>query len=149
MSLYYLETSALVKLYIQEPGTERLLRLASASAENRFAILSIAQAEFHSAVRRRTRDGDIDGAAAAQLLESLDGHVRTRFLRQNVNDVVLDLACGLIGKYPLRAYDAIQLAGCLVLRSAAPEQPVFSCAYHLLLEAAESEGLVCMDPASR
>ena len=149
MALYFLETSALVKLYVQEEGTERLLRIALPSAGNQLAILNIAQVEFHSAVRRRTRDGDIDEAVAAQVLGSFDADAVSRFITQAADEVVIDLACGLLANYPLRAYDAIQLAGCLALRSIAPEPPVFSCADHRLLEAAENEGLTCMDPASR
>jgi uncharacterized protein len=148
LPLYFLETSALVKLYVQELGTDRLLQLASPAAGNQFAILSVAQVEFHSAVRRRMREGDIEETAANHILENFGVHISTRLMRQLVNDNVLDLACELIGRYPLRAYDAIQLAGCLALRLAAPEPPVFSCADRRLLEAAANEGLDCMDPAS-
>ena len=41
MALYYLETSALVKLYVREPGTERMLALAARSSENRLAVLAL------------------------------------------------------------------------------------------------------------
>ena len=56
MALYYLETSALVKLYVRERGSERMLGLATGSEAHLFAILAVAQVEFHSAVRRRQRD---------------------------------------------------------------------------------------------
>ena len=69
-------------------------------------------------------------------------------MRQSVSDPVIDLACGLVESHPLRAYDALQLAGCLVLKTAAPEAPVFVCADQQLLEAAETEGLMWLDPAS-
>jgi len=46
LALYYLETSALVKLYVYESGTERLVSLAASDAGHRFAILSLAQVEF-------------------------------------------------------------------------------------------------------
>ena len=70
MAFYYLETSALVKLYVREPGTDRLLALAARSAENRLAILALAQIEFRSAVRRRERTGEIPSPIASQLLET-------------------------------------------------------------------------------
>ena len=54
MAFYYLYTSALVKLYVREPGTERMLALAARSSENRLAVLALAQVELRSAVRRRT-----------------------------------------------------------------------------------------------
>ena len=148
MALYYLETSALVKLYVRESGSERMLGLATGSEAHRFAILAVAQVEFHSAVRRRHRVGDLDGVTACELLERFDLHLRTRFLRQSMTDPVLDLACELVELHPLRAYDALQLAGCLILRTAAPEAPVFVCADQQLLQAAETEGLMWLDPAT-
>ena len=138
--------SALVKLYVVEPGTERLLQLVTAPAYHRFAVLSLTQAEFYSAVRRRERDGDIDGETAAEVLERFAHHSEARFLRQNVSDTVIDTACELINRYPLRAYDAIQLAGCLVLRSAISEAPIFTCSDQRLLVTARGEGLESLDP---
>ena len=149
MAVYYLETSALVKLYVREAGTERLLRLVNAAESNHFAILSVAQAEFRSAVRRREREGDLDGYVAVELLERFDLHLASIYVRQAVNDVVVDLACAVIDRYTLRAYDAMQLAGCLALKSAAPSTPVFVCADQQLLQAAETEGLVWLDPTAQ
>lgn len=146
MALLYLETSALVKLYVREPGSQRMLQLANAPEAHRLALSAVAQVELHSAVRRRQRAGDLDTVAARQLLEQFDLHLKSLFLRQGVNDTVLDLACGLIERHPLRAYDALQLAGCLVLKTAAPETPVFVCADQDLLRAAEAEGLASIDP---
>ncbi len=146
MAVYYLDTSALVKLYVRESGTERMLRLAADPAAPRLAILSLARAELYSAVRRRERAGDLDRVLVTQLLDRFESHLKTRFLRQSVSDAVLDLACALIDRHPLRAYDALQVAGCLILRSAAPEPPVFVCADQQLLEVAKTEGLTWLDP---
>ena len=135
-----------MKLYVREAGTDRLLRLVNASEPHQFSILAIAQAELRSAVRRRERAGDLDGQVAVQLLEMFELHLGTIYVRQGVSDAVVDLACAVIDRYPLRGYDALQLAGCLVLRSAAPSTPVFVCSDQQLLQAAETEGLVWMDP---
>jgi hypothetical protein len=71
------------------------------------------------------------------------------FLRQAMSEAVLDAACGLIDNHPLRAYDAIQLSGCLALRSSnTHEHPVFVCSDHNLLAAAEAEGLLVWNPAA-
>ncbi|MCH8281856.1 MAG: type II toxin-antitoxin system VapC family toxin [Chloroflexi bacterium] len=148
MAFYYLETSALVKLYVREDGTEHMLRLVDASALNRFAILAITQAEFRSAIRRRERAGDLDGSVAAEVLERFDLHLGTMYVRQGMSDAVIDLSCAMIDRYPLRAYDALQLAGCLVIKESAPSPPVFVCADHQLLQAAETEGLVWLDPTA-
>jgi hypothetical protein len=66
-----------------------------------------------------------------------------------MSEAILDIACGLIDNHPLRAYDPIQLAGCLALRSSnANEHPVFVGSDDNLLKAAEAEGLPVWNPAT-
>ena len=149
MPLYYLDTSALVKLYVREPGTERLLSLADRANESRLAILALAQVELRSAVRRRERSGEIPAAVAAQLLEVFKRHIEARFITQAVTDFVLDLASVLVDRYALRAFDAVQLAGYLALKSSAgSDVPVFVCSDRELLNAAAQEGIPILDPCS-
>jgi predicted nucleic acid-binding protein len=148
LALYYLETSALVKLYVREPGTDRLLLLANNLAENRFVVLALSQIEFRSAIRRRERTGDISASAAGLILDRFQQHIEARFLRQVLNDAVLDDAAEMIDRYALRAYDAIQLAGCLALKgTAGAEAPTFVCSDQQLLAAAHSELLQTLDPS--
>lgn len=116
MAVYYLETSALVKLYVREPGTERLLRLANSTKGNQFSVLTLSQVEFHSAIRRRERAGDIDHNIANLILDRFGIHMQTRFLRQVLTESVLDSASEILDRYALRAYDAVQLAACLELK---------------------------------
>ena len=148
MVFYYLETSALVKLYVRESGTEQLLHLVDSSESHQFALLSLSQAELRSAVRRRERAGDLDGRTVAELLQRFEFHLGTMFVRQGVTESVLDVACAVIDRYPLRAYDALQLAGFLVIKTVAPSVPVFVCADQQLLQAAETEGLAWLDPTA-
>lgn len=149
MALYYLETSALVKLYVREQGTERLLRLAVSSAETRFALLSISRVEFRSAIRRRERNGDITPNVAGLILDRFQQHFEAKFLQQGLTDAVLDGAAEMIDRYALRAYDAIQLAGCMVLRTTVGgESTTFVCSDHFLLDAARSEQLSVFNPSS-
>jgi predicted nucleic acid-binding protein len=65
-----------------------------------------------------------------------------------VNEIVIDAALEMIDRYALRAYDAIQLAGCLVLCATAAEAFTFVCSDLRLLEAARSEQLRVLDPAA-
>jgi predicted nucleic acid-binding protein len=149
LGLYYLETSALVKLYVRELGTERLLRLTARTNNHRFAILALSRVEMHSAIRRRQREGDVDAAVADQLLSQFDQHLESRFIKQMLNDQLIDLATSLVNRNALRAYDAVQLAGCLMLKeNSASDEPTFVCSDERLLRAAENEGVVCLDPAS-
>jgi uncharacterized protein len=147
LGLYYLDTSALVKLYVREPGSDRLLRLAARANNHRFAVLALSQVEMHSAIRRRQREGDIDPEVADQLLSQFEQHLESRFIKQILNDQLIDLATSLVNRNALRAYDAVQLAGCLILKdNAVNDEPSFVCSDQRLLQAAENEGLACLDP---
>ena len=146
MALLYLDTSALVKTYIDERGSERMRELASPDAGNRMAICSITQVEFHAAIRRLRRVGELDGGEVERAAEQFNGHLRIRFLRRPVGDRTLDLASELTARHPLRGYDAVQLAACLVLDAGESESPTFVCSDRRLLAAAESEGLSVLDP---
>ena len=149
MALYYLETSALVKLYVFEVGTERLLGLTASYAGHRFAIFTLAQVEFRAAIRRRQRAGEIPGQTAYELIESFRQHSEGRFLVQPFSDSLLDVASALIDGYALRGYDSMQLAGYLMLRSiSGTDEPTFVCADKALLSAARNEGCAVLDPCS-
>lgn len=148
MALLYLDTSALVKLYVQEAGTERMLELAHPDDNHRLAILSLARLEFRAAVRRRAKLGDLDSMTADHLIRSFSDHLAGVFQVQPVNDAVLDEATGVIDRHAARAYDAVQLGGCLALRSTVGEEMEvqFVCADEELLEAAHAEGLAVANP---
>jgi uncharacterized protein len=149
LALYYLETSALVKLYVEEPGTRRLLQLAASAAGNQLAILSLAQVELRSAIRRRERAGEISHSAAQQVLIGFQRHLEGRFLKQVVTDALLDSAGALIDRYCLRAYDAVQLAGCLALNAVAGSAPaIFICADRAISIAAQNEHIQVLDPTT-
>jgi len=102
--------------------------------------------EFRSTLRRRQRAGEIPPADAEELLSFFQGELE-RVSLQPVNQVVLDLACQVMDRRPLRSLDAIQLASCLTVQGNAGSKPVvFVCSDRRLLEAAESEGVETFDP---
>ena len=149
MALLYLDTSALVKLYLSEPGSERMAELASEDAGDSLAASAITQVEFHSAIdrRRRRRGGDASEEATARALETFNRRFRSAFFRYPVDDQTLDLACDLVHRHALRTYDAVQLAACLfILRLSARDDLTFVSADRRLLTAARSEGLAVLNP---
>ena len=149
MAVYYFDTSALVKLYIEEPGTKRMLELTANPEEHTFALLELARVEFRAAVRRQQREGDLPDETADALLSDLDEHVQSLYLVQPLTASVVEEAVALLDRHPLRAYDAMQLAGAVVLQQSSPSGPTcFTCADELLLKAAEKEGLTGLNPAN-
>ena len=141
MAVYYLDTSALAKLYIQEIGSGRVAGLLRDPEHDRFAILEVSRVEFHSAVRRREREGDIASAEAANVLTQLDSNLQDLFLVQPLTAAVLEEAVAIIGRHPLRAYDALQLAGGIALNAGMGVQGFsFVCADDELLDAGDGGG---------
>jgi predicted nucleic acid-binding protein len=148
LAFYYLETSALVKLYVREAGTDRVLALTEQTAGNRFAILTLSKIEFRSAVRRREKNGGIPAKVANHLLDRFEHHLQSTFVTQTITDFVVDIACALLDRHALRAYDAIQLAGYMALGTTGTDVPVFVSSDQPLLEACRQERVPVMDPCS-
>ena len=86
----------------------------------------------------------------ARLPASIIKHtLRGEAFRYPVDDQTLDLACALVHRYALRAYDAVQLAACLfLLRLSARDDLTFISADRRLLNAARAEGLTVLNPES-
>jgi uncharacterized protein len=59
MNAYYLDTSAILKCYINEQGSLWLRALLLARPHHRFYTCRLSKVEFASAVARRVRDGSI------------------------------------------------------------------------------------------
>lgn len=148
MTSVYLDTSALLKRYVEEEGTARVIGLTEDPGGVRIVILDLALVEARSAVRRREREGDMAGADADRILKQIEEDASSSFLVQPATSAVMEEAARLIDRHPLRAYDALQLAGCLVVRTGAPGPLTFVCADARLCEAAGLEGLSVLNPVS-
>jgi uncharacterized protein len=149
VSSYFLDTSALVKLYVREPGSEAMVELATADEGHALALLSVTSIEFRSALRRRERSGDVSAEDATHVLERFATHVENRFERISVSDPLVDRALALVDRHALRAYDAMQLAGCLQWKSSGIlDDAVFVCSDKALLAAAVAEGVKTFDPTA-
>lgn len=145
MASYYFDTSALIKLYIQEEGTAAVLDIAEGLAGDRLILLDLTLLESRSAVRRREREGDISGSAANRILERIEWDSSSSFLVQPATSVIEE-AARLLDSHPLRTMDALQLAGCLTIRHSTPPPLTFVCADARLCAAAAGEGLATLNP---
>lgn len=146
MASVYLDTSALVKLYIEEEGTARVAALTADRDDVQFVVLDITLIESRSAIRRRQREGDVSGTDADLILRQIEEDAAVSFLLQPSTSAVMEEAARLIDRHTLRAYDALQLAGCLVVRHNVPGPVTFVCADTRLCEAASLEGVTTLNP---
>lgn len=140
----YLDSSALVKLFIEESGSDVVERLVTARSAS--ASASIAYVECRAAFARARREDLLDGGEEAALALELDD-VWARMVVVPVDDH-LHRASDLTASHPLRAADALHLAAALALTTIARSALTFACWDQRLWDAAAVEGFA-MVPSSR
>jgi uncharacterized protein len=146
LSCYFLESTAFAKLFVQEPGTDAMIRLMETVEDNRKLIAASSPLEVYAAVRKRERAGDITPADAAAAFEILRIEA-ARMVQEPLNPAVLESARQLLDRTKLRWTDALQLGAALVAREMFRGTTIiFVSASPLLLEAARSEGMQTLDP---
>jgi predicted nucleic acid-binding protein len=147
VSCYFLETTAFAKLFVQEQGTDGLIRLMEAIEDNRKLISASTPLEIYAAVRRQERNGSISPEDANAALEILRQEA-ARMVQQPLNPAVLEAARQLLDRTHLRWPDTLQLAAALVARDMFQgTEIIFVSASPHLLEAAKAEGFHALDPA--
>jgi len=149
-TVYYLDASALVKRYVTEVGTGWIRDLVIPAGANLLLTSRVTMVEIRSALARRRREGSVSTAEHAFAIEALRAHSLAQYRLVEFDVSVADLAGDLIERYPLRAYDAVQLASALtvarVVADAHLPAPIFLTADDRLLEIAEAEGLPTANP---
>ena len=146
-SCYFLEATAFAKLFVQEQGTDELIRLMEAVEDNRKLISASTPLEVYAAIRRRERAGSISAEDATAALDSLRMEA-ARMVQEPLNPAVLEAARQLLDRTTLRWPDTLQLAAAIVSRDMFQgTEIIFVSASPVLLEAAKSEGLHTLDPA--
>ena len=148
MSCYFLESTAFAKLFVQEPGTEGLIKLMEAVEDNRKLIAASAPLEVYSAIRRRARAGALSPDDANAALEILRIEA-ARMVQEPLNPAVLEAARQLLDRTELRWPDALQLAAAIVAREMFQgTEIIFVSASQRMLEAARAEGFNVLDPVN-
>jgi predicted nucleic acid-binding protein len=147
VSCYFLEATAFAKLFVQEPGTDALIRLMEAVEDNRKLISASAPLEVYAAIRRGERAGNISPEDASAALDILRLEA-ARMVQQPLNPAVLEAARQLLDRTKLRWPDTLQLAAALVSREMFQgTEIIFVSASPQLLEIAKTEGFHTLDPA--
>ena len=146
MSCYFLESTAFAKLFVQEPGTEALIKLMEAVEDNRKLIAASAPLEVYSAIRRRARAGALSPDDANAALEILRIEA-ARMVQEPLNPAVLEAARQLLDRTELRWPDTLQLAAAIVAREMFQgTEIIFVSASQRMLDAARAEGFNVLDP---
>ena len=146
MSCFFLDSTAFVKLFVQEAGTDAIIRLMEATEDNRKLISAGTPLEVYAALRRRERVGGIaheDGEAARNILRV----EAARMVQQPLNPAVLEAARQVLDRHELRSAEALQLGAAVVAREMFQGmEVVFVSADPRLLEAARGERFETLNP---
>ena len=135
--MLYLDTSALVKVYVEEDGSEAVaVALEGAEAA---CTVRISYTEARAAFARHRREGALTPADLRRVVRALDEDWPT-FQVVEASDGLVRRAGALAERHALRAHDAIQLAAALELRRGGVS-PEFACFDVALLRAARRERL--------
>lgn len=135
--ILYLDTSSLVKLYVEEANS-RETRLLAQTAEV-IATSRIAYVEAHAALARKRRDRGLTRAQYRSVIQELDQDWDSYFV-VDVSQSLVQAAGSFAERHSLRALDAIHLASAVALRERAAAV-AFHCFDARLTSAARHEGL--------
>ncbi len=141
----YFDTSALVKRFVEEPGSRRVEALIA--AQRHVATSKIAYAELHAALARKLRERKLTLPAYRRVSARFDSDWRA-YIRVEFADALLELTRDLVRRHPLRGFDAIHLAAAIRLQDQLNEAIHFVAADQRLIQAAQHEGLAAIDVQS-
>jgi uncharacterized protein len=153
---YFLDTSALVKRYVSEPGSEWVIAQCQQEADNTIIISQATLVEAVATFCRKAREQDLN-----QRITEVDRDRNIMLFRQDtqrqynlvrVTDTIYTHAGDLCRFHRLRAYDAVQLICALEVRNKLAAlgilAPTFVSADTELLNMAKAEGLSIENPNS-
>jgi predicted nucleic acid-binding protein len=129
MSIIYLDTSAMLKLYVQETYSDEVGNLVSAADGAGTCILTYTEmaSAMSRAARMRLVADDTTRTAWYTFLGDWPG-----FTRLKLSAALAERAANLAWEFGLRGYDAVHLAAALTWQDAIGE-PVFLASFDRLL----------------
>ena len=147
MAAYFLDTSTVVKRYVQESGTAWVQALAAPMVRHSLFVVRITLAETVAAITRRERGGSITPQDAATAVADFQLDFALQYRVVEVSAGLVAQAATLARRHGLRGYDAVQLAAVLEIHATDPSVTLLS-ADAELNTAALAEGLSVDDPNS-
>ncbi|GJL55992.1 MAG: twitching motility protein PilT [Nitrospirales bacterium] len=135
----YLNTSALVKLYVEESGSKTVQDVCTNSST--ICTSMLAYTETRAAFARAYQDKRLSKAVHRAILEDFHDDWE-RYFALEVRWEVVRQAGELAEEYRLRAYDAVHLASALHLHASVEEPVSFVCFDSRLNRAAKARGFL-------
>lgn len=137
--IIYLDTSDLVKLYVEEIGSERVRDIVHTATV--VSTSKIAYVEARAAFARKQKDDGFSSKALQKIVEDFNRDWEGYFVIE-VTDGLIRLAGDIAQKHLLRGFDSIHLASAISLKNKIRSDVYFSSNDTRLNHAAEKEGIV-------
>ena len=122
--IIYLDTSALIKMYIKEEGTEEIRRIIQQA--NLVATSKVAYVEARAALSRLRREKHLN-EKDYQLVKGSFQQDWNSYLVIELTDMVIKMGGEITEKYALRGFGAIHLASALVLKKQVGQKVAAGC----------------------
>ena len=145
--MIFADSSAVVKIYSEEPGSAEMRTLPL------LVVSAICRVEVTSAIWKKATHGDLEEIEAQQLIRDFQADLRsvrpeaTDLIAIPVTNVLLRSAAALVPIHNLKALDAIQLSSALAAREADTSCDTFACYDRTLARAAASHGFRIYSPS--
>jgi len=133
----YLDTSAIVKLYVDEEGSDVVRGVVADSLM--VGTAKISYAETRAALARACREGALTEDQYRQTVLSFNAEWQT-YLTLEISDLLLVMAGDLADEYRLCGFDAIHMASAALLQQKVKEPVLFGCWDGRLRSAALTHG---------
>jgi predicted nucleic acid-binding protein len=150
VTTYYADSSALVKRYVNELGSDWVREICLPEGDNVIALAHIGLVEIAAALGIKHRQGLLDASVRDGLLRDLQRDGYDQYWLVDVDQELVLRAIDLTCRHKLRGYDAIHLASALFLQETLLAHnlavPVLLSADEELVTAAQAEGLETNDP---
>ncbi len=139
--ILFCDTSALLKLYIVEAGSDALKVLVQEAEA--VAVCRIAWAEAYAALSRRAREVPEDASLIEQAKAALAADW-PHFVVLEIDQPLVELAGEYADTFALRGYDSIQLAAAFEAGRISQTPLFFACYDMRLNKAAKLLGMLCL-----
>ena len=150
MAHFYLDTSAVVKRYRTEPGTDvTSTLLEQPTPDDRFYVSFLLVLEFTSGILRLVRGGRVRQSTADGIIARFRQDARDLLRIWPLDDSILGSAITVVQNHRLRSADAIHLATALAVSSVEPNVPLTLVTSDAeLAEAGQAAGLETLTPGN-
>lgn len=141
---YFLDTSALLKKYLEEEGSQHIRDLIG---EAEAVILSlITEVELTSALERAKRGNRLTSPDYRQATRDWEKDLnKTKFIKISIDQKVIHYARRFVKQHRLHPADSIQLASAVMVSKKFGDNVSFVCSDQPLLDAAHLERLPCVN----